>query len=441
MKQLHFACGFLSLLITPLLVASPALAVSPTEKKHDWSKQRQVASGFAVAPGMKIELFAVEPMVKNPVTICLDEKGRVYVAETFRQKRGVEDNRLREYWLLDDLASQQVEDRLLMYEKWKQRVPMTHFTATEDRIRRLEDRDGDGVADQVTVFSDKYNHPLDGTGAGLIARGGSVYYTCIPKLYRLPDADDDGVADQREPLVDGFGVRVALRGHDMHGLVWGPDGKLYFSIGDRGYHVTTPDGKVHADPGSGAVFRCNPDGSEFEVFARSLRNPQELAFDQYGNLFTGDNNSDAGDKARIVYVCEGGESGRSNTAMVNAKQGADYEAQFVFDRRTRQPNTRYSLSALVGAYGANIKGSFRAVLKIGTGTGDSFVATETKSFTIKVPGDLGTEAGRRVVCMLDAGDVVPGRDKPLVIRLAIESIKGTELPGFDNVELAVHPKR
>ncbi|HVV98862.1 MAG TPA: PVC-type heme-binding CxxCH protein, partial [Planctomycetaceae bacterium] len=262
---------------------------------------------FRVPKELQVRLYAAEPMVANPVAFCFDEKGRVYVAETFRQGKGVEDNRGHMHWLDDDLAAKTVEDRLKYFQKHLG-DKLKEYSAEDDRIRLLEDRDGDGKADHATVFAEGFNGPLDGTGAGLLARRGSVYYTCIPNLWLLKDTDGDGKADVRESLSFGYGVRVAFRGHDSHGLRMGPDGRIYFSIGDRGYHIES-EGRVLAAPDRGAVFRCNPDGTELEVFATGLRNPQELAFDQYGNLFTGDNNSDSGDRARWVHVVEGGDTG------------------------------------------------------------------------------------------------------------------------------------
>ncbi len=263
---------------------------------------------FKLPEGMVGSLFAAEPMMANPVAFAIDEKGRVYVAETFRQQHGVEDNRYHMNWLHDDLALQTVEQRVEMFRKHLGEK-VYEYTAHHDRIRLLEDSDGDGKADKSTVYADGFNAIEDGTGAGLLARNGDVFYTCIPKLWKLRDEDGDGVADKRDALHHGYGVRVAFRGHDMHGLIMGPDGRVYFSIGDRGYNVETKEGTQLVRPDTGAVFRCEPDGTGLEVFAYGLRNPQELAFDDYGNLFTGDNNSDSGDKARWVYVVEGGDTG------------------------------------------------------------------------------------------------------------------------------------
>ena len=153
------------------------------------------------------------------------------------------------------------------------------------------------------------NSLLDGVASGVLARDGKVWCTNIPDLSLFSGLTEDGKAEKREVLSSGYGVRFSFTGHDLHGLVLGPDGRLYFSIGDRGAHVVTKEGKTLAFPDEGAVFRCEPDGSHLEVFCRGLRNPQELAFDNHGNLFTGDNDSDQGDRERWEYLVEGGDYG------------------------------------------------------------------------------------------------------------------------------------
>jgi quinoprotein glucose dehydrogenase len=269
---------------------------------------KRAMRSFRVPAGLEVELFAAEPLLANPVAFAIDEKGVVYVAETFRHSAGVTDTRNHMNWLDDDLASRTIADRVAMYRKYLG-DGFAKYDVEHERVRRVVDRDGDGRADAATVFADGFNDPAAGIGAGLLARKDDVWYACIPWLWKLRDTDGDGRADRRTILHQGYGVHVGFLGHDLHGLKMGPDGKLYFSIGDRGFNVTTIDDRKLAVPDTGSVLRCNPDGTELEVFATGLRNPQELAFDEFGNLFTGDNNSDSGDKARWVYLVEGGDSG------------------------------------------------------------------------------------------------------------------------------------
>ncbi len=266
-------------------------------------------ANFVVPPTLQIQLVAAEPMLANPVAMDIAYDGTLYVAETFRQEtEGVADNRTFPEWLEDDLQLQTVEQRAQMFLRHHPELA-EEWTDHDDRIQALKDKDGDGVMDESILFAHGFHHLVDGTGAGLLARGKDLYYTCIPNLWLLHDENGDNIAESGKSLHYGFGVRVAFRGHDMHGLVIGPRRRLYFSIGDRGYHVETERGTLLAEPGRGAVFRCNLDGTELEVLARGLRNPQELAFDDFGNLFTVDNNCDAGDRARLVHVLEGGDSG------------------------------------------------------------------------------------------------------------------------------------
>lgn len=269
----------------------------------------QAIGGFRVPEGFSVRPWAAEPMLANPVAFAVDDRGRVYVAETFRHGQGVTDTRGHMYWLDDDLASTSVEDRVAMYRKYFDEPTFQDYGVAPDRLRLIVDADGDGTADEATVFASGFDDVAAGIGAGVLARGGDVWYTCIPDLWLLRDTDGDRVADARRPLHSGYGVHVGFLGHDLHGLAFGPDGKLYFSIGDRGFNVETAEGDRLAMPHTGSVLRCDPDGSNLEVFAYGLRNPQELAFDRFGNLFTVDNNSDGGDRARLIDLVEGGDSG------------------------------------------------------------------------------------------------------------------------------------
>lgn len=287
----------------------PAAADEYSPKIAGKSDEGQMAlQTFTLPEGMQGKLAAAEPAIANPVAFSVADDGSIYVCETFRQQNGVEDNRSHMNWLMNDLRLESVEERLVMFRQYLGH-DVEKYAAEHDRIRLLKDEDKDGVFETNTVFADGFNDILDGTGAGVLEVDGNVFYTCIPKVWSLTDTDGDGIADEKKALHHGYGIRVAFRGHDMHGLVRGPDGRVYFSIGDRGYNVITPEGKRLKKVDTGAVFRCDADGANLEVFAHGLRNPQELAFDNDGNLWTGDNNSDGGDKARWVYIVQDGDTG------------------------------------------------------------------------------------------------------------------------------------
>ena len=303
------------------------LRAAEASEPHPSAEAQTALAAMAIQPGLKAELFASEPLFANPVAFSFDDFGRCYLVETHRRRTSVFDIRRFGDWLDDDFSFRTVDDRRQFLARHvladnpsiaaryqidrngDGTFDINDLEVESERIRRLVDSDGDGVADLATTFADGFNSSVSGVAAGVLAYGDSVWFTCIPDLWHLKDRNQDGRADERRALHSGFGVHMAFGGHDFHGVIMGPDGRLYFSIADRGSHVEK-DGKVLAAlPDTGAVFRCQPDGSEFEVVATGLRNPQELAFDDFGNLWTVDNNGDGGDQARLVSLVEGGDSG------------------------------------------------------------------------------------------------------------------------------------
>jgi quinoprotein glucose dehydrogenase len=277
----------------------------------------QSLSGLRLPEGCEALLWAAEPLLADPVAMCFDGQGRLYLAEHHRNRHGTQDTREHPVWLDEDRASRSVAERLAFMQRHagKGAPPMSFYTELPDRLVRLSDADGDGSADRSEVLG-LFQEAVDGPAAGVAcAADGSVWLTCIPHVWRLPASETEKAKPVLEKVFSGFGVKFSFHGHDLHGMVQGPDGRLYWSIGDRGYRVKTGEGHELAEGNAGAVFRCEVDGSGLEVFATGLRNPQELVFDDLGNLFTVDNDNDAEDNPRLLHLLEGGHYGWHSGAL------------------------------------------------------------------------------------------------------------------------------
>ena len=132
--------------------------------------------------------------------------------------------------------------------------------------------------------------------------------------------------------IGGFGanhhIRQCLTFLDMP-VLQQPDGRIYWEVGDMGFDVVDQTGRRWSSPNQGAVLRANPDGSDFEVFAAGIRNLQEFAFDEYGNLISVDNDGDHPEETeRLVYLTEGSDSG--------------WRANWQYGKYTDPDNNRYN---------------------------------------------------------------------------------------------------
>jgi len=290
-----------------------------------------VASCAVLGAEVKPFKWSGELNIPDPTSVTTDEAGNVYVASTSRRKAADLDIREHMVWVADDVGLTSPAEKLALYQRelapgkmkggrgglkdhnkdgsvdWKD---LTHH---QERIYKLTDTDHDGVADKVTVFAEGFNSPVSGIAAGVLYFDGWVYVTAIPDVWRLKDTDGDGVADVKEVIATGFGGHIAYGGHDMHGLRLGPDGRIYWTVGDKGANVVSKEGRTFAYPHEGCVLRCEPDGTRFEVFAHGIRNTQEIAFDDFGNVIGVDNDGDQPkERERLMYLLEGSDSGWRN---------------------------------------------------------------------------------------------------------------------------------
>tara|TARA_R110002049_G_scaffold279949_1_gene459085 strand:+ start:46369 stop:49776 length:3408 start_codon:yes stop_codon:yes gene_type:complete len=284
-----------------------------------------------VADGLELSLWASDSLAPDPVALDIDDKGRVYLTRTNRQKNSEFDIRGHRDWMTPSISLQSVEDRreflhtifaneLSDQNSWLKDLNNDCYSDWEDlavekdEIWMLEDTDNDGLADISTRILSDFNTEVTDVAGALLVKDDAVYLGIAPDMWKLTDSNGDGILDEKTSLVTGFGVHIGFSGHGMSGAIEGPDGKIYWGIGDIGANLTDLEGNTHKYPNQGVIVRCNPDGSNFEVFAHGLRNTHEFVFDAYGNIISSDNDGDhAGEEERLVYIVEGSDAGwRSN---------------------------------------------------------------------------------------------------------------------------------
>ena len=224
-------------------------------------------SELTVPPGCTIERVAGEPEVRFPMFGAFDERGRLFVAES---------------------------SGLDLYAELQK---LSHTC----RVSVLEDRDGDGRFEQARVFADGLVFPM-----GLCWHNGRLYVADPPYVVAFEDTDGDGRADKRTVIIGEFGHQD---NGSLHGLVFGPDGWLYMTLGQPdGFRLTRRDGKVLTGK-SGALLRCRADGSDVEVLCRGFENLVEIDFMPTGEIIGTDNwfyLPAQGIRDALVHLVEGG---------------------------------------------------------------------------------------------------------------------------------------
>jgi len=284
-----------------------------------------------LADSLTLSLWGIDSLVVSPIAIDIDDSGRIYYTTTDRQKNSEFDIRGHQDWEIESIALQSIEDKRNFLHKtlspenskkneWLKDVnkdgshDWKDMTIQTEHVYRVEDLNGDGVADKTQMIVNDFHDEVTDVAGGLLADGKDLYYAVGPDMWRLMDKNGDGIPDEKVSMSHGYGIHIGFSGHGMSGVEMGPDGRIYWQIGDIGFSGKDKDGKEWKHPNSGVIARSNPDGSDFEIFAYGNRNTHEFTFDEYGNLISEDNDGDhPQERERLVYVVNGADIGwRSN---------------------------------------------------------------------------------------------------------------------------------
>ena len=187
------------------------------------AKQGRDSVSVQLAPGLALDLWAPEPLISDPVGIGFDEKGRMYVTRTARTNRDEIDIRAHQDWMVPSMLFTDVEDKRAFYKRvlapersaqnpWLKdwngdgSRDWRDLTVHKEGLYRLEDTNGDGIADVSQLLLEDFNDLVSDVAHGVLAYRNDLYLTVSPDVWRLRDTKGDSVLATKESIAHGSGV-------------------------------------------------------------------------------------------------------------------------------------------------------------------------------------------------------------------------------------------
>lgn len=259
--------------LTPPQVANdiePTGTTRPVQRDPSAPDPEEERAAFKVADGLKVELFAADPLIAKPIQMAFDARGRLWVATTTRYPQ---------------IKPGETQD---------------------DKIVILEDKDGDGRADTTTVFADNLLIPT-----GMLPSRGGCYTSDDTKVWFLKDPNKIGHVTDPEIVLSGFGTEDSH--HKAHVFRWSPGGNIYFNQGvflhsviETAYGIRDLSGNWN--PG---IWEYDPADGRLEIYlANSVPpNPWGHYWNRWGFDFHIDSSGQGGSYMILPTA------GRSSTAV------------------------------------------------------------------------------------------------------------------------------
>src|SRR5690606_19733158 len=248
---------------TPAQVAPAAEIVAMSDEEVE-KAAASIAQQVNLVPaaGLEATLWAPEKLLGDPVAISVDNQGRIWATVTNRSNNSEFDIRGVPQWEMASVTFETVEDRrtFLRTELAPEKSAENTFipdrnkdgshdwrdlAVVQEQVTLLQDTTGNGQANTAQTFLRDFGDEVTDVLGGIYYHNqrDELYLAVGPDAWRVKDTDGDLQADTKISMAHGFNVHIGFSGHGMSGVTLGPDGRIYYGIGDVGMSVTDANGK------------------------------------------------------------------------------------------------------------------------------------------------------------------------------------------------------